>query len=474
MQGYTRKILFISALVYAIFPLGFLPAILYSMSNTPAQMRHFALLGVLVWVGVFLLGLLMTYFIAKPVQDFLDRMGDSTSFAAEELMTIAKRNKQMPMVLGLLVMIMFSIMEISLNATYRRTGVSPLSPLAIFFTLGAGALVTYMCLSGTLSFVVSPVYDFFYRACLENGIPFAHKGSGLGLGIMIPLVGYAIAVFLWLMIPAFYEGIFRVREEVGRSMLAGQNIALKDLLDSKGGSPAQDDLKLLVDRMDSSGMGSSFLVNSHGEMLYNPAGIDIYNRHWQDINTALRKAFSSGKPGSLYENVHEQVVCYTPVAPGMVLGTVAKMSDRRPDFKQFWLVYALMGLAVFLVVWYVGIAMVISIVKPIARTKMKIHDLSAGEGDLTSRLEVLSDNESGAMAAEFNAFVAKLEEIVSAVRRTAYEVNASTQEVAAGSMGLSQATQDQAASIEEVASTIEEMTSTIKLMPRMPRLGARR
>ena len=172
MQGYTRKILFISIIVYAIFPLGFLPAVFYSMSNSAAQIRYFALLGLLIWMGVFLLGLLITYLITKPVQDFLDRIGGSTSIAAEELMMIAKRNKQMPMILGSLVIIMFCIMEISLYAIYRSKGIGPLSPLAIFFTMGAGALVTYMCLSGTLYFVVSPVYDVLYKACPKKRHPF--------------------------------------------------------------------------------------------------------------------------------------------------------------------------------------------------------------------------------------------------------------------------------------------------------------
>ena len=462
MQGYTRKILLISACAYAVFPLGFLPVVFYSMSNSPLQMKFFALLGVLAWLILSILGLLITYLIVKPVQDFLYQMDGKAALSEAELVKITKKNKQMPITLGGLVIVLFTIMQISQFVIYRMKGIGPLSPIGIFFILGAGAPVLYLCLSGTLNFIVSPVYDLLYKACLQRGLPFQQKGTGLGWGIMVPLVGYTIATIFWLMIPSFYESTFRLREEIQRSMLAGLDMALKETVSAKGGALTQDDLQSLVDRMVSSGIGSSFLVNAQGEMLYNPESVEIYNRQWTDINTSLREAFTGGKSGSLYENVHDQVICYTPAPGGMVVGSVAKMIDRRTNFEQFWFVYLLLGAVVFLMVWYVGIAMVISIVKPISRTKEKIHDLSAGDGDLTSRLAVLGENEIGALAAEFNTFLAKLDEIVAAVRKSAYDVNASTQEVAAGSLGLSQATQEQAAAIEEVASTIEEMTATIK------------
>ncbi|MBI2421937.1 MAG: methyl-accepting chemotaxis protein [Candidatus Hydrogenedentes bacterium] len=50
--------------------------------------------------------------------------------------------------------------------------------------------------------------------------------------------------------------------------------------------------------------------------------------------------------------------------------------------------------------------------KPLQRTAALLKDIASGEGDLTKRLEVLSADEVGAVALQFNAFVQKLSAMV--------------------------------------------------------------
>jgi methyl-accepting chemotaxis protein len=99
---------------------------------------------------------------------------------------------------------------------------------------------------------------------------------------------------------------------------------------------------------------------------------------------------------------------------------------------------------------------------PIGKTVDKLKDISEGDGDLSSRLQVQSNDETGLLAEQFNIFVDKLEGMIGSLRNVALQVDSATQEVAAGSQELSQATQEQAAAVEEVAATIEQMTSSIK------------
>jgi methyl-accepting chemotaxis protein len=315
---------------------------------------------------------------------------------------------------------------------------------------------------GTLYFVISPVHDQIYKACLKRGIGFNEKGMGIGQKIMITLVMIGLAVLTWILMAGFYEGLFRIREEARKDILKAQDYAVREIISIRGDRLKIDDLKPMVDRMISAGLSPTFLADTQGNITYNPAGAQIFNQRWPDINEAIRAGFSSGKAGSVFENVHEQLICYTPLSVGLVIGTTIDMTSRLTSFLQFIVVVGILGLLALGVMVFVGVALRIMIVKPIVKTREKINDLSAGEGDLTARLAVLSDDETGELAMAFNAFIAKLDEIISGVKQTASEVNTATGEVAAGAQGLSQATQQQASAIEEVAATIEEMTSSIK------------
>ncbi len=102
------------------------------------------------------------------------------------------------------------------------------------------------------------------------------------------------------------------------------------------------------------------------------------------------------------------------------------------------------------------------IIKPVNQVSTGLENIAQGDGDLTMRLPIHSQDEIGKLSGWFNNFVANLDNIISSIKATATQVNAATDEVSSGSQGLSQATQEQASAIEEVAATIEEMTSAIK------------
>ncbi|HQP29970.1 MAG TPA: methyl-accepting chemotaxis protein [Deltaproteobacteria bacterium] len=452
----------ISVCEYCIAPFGFLPAIFYAMSNSAAQMKFFSLVSIAAWLGIGAIGLCITYFLAKPVQDLLTRLEEGADISAEELVRIGMRNRNMPVILTYLLEMVFTLILIIAYAVYRMNDTGPIGTSAVFIAWGAGSVAGPFILYGTLYFVVSPVYDLIYQACRKRGIEFPQKGTGLGRNIIIQMLAIGIGVFIWMLLCGLYESTFRLRQEAAHDILAGQRYAIHDITADRGEEIAANDLKPLVDRMIATGFGPTFLADIHGNMLYNPRDVSIFNQRWGDINDAIRQAFESGKPGSVFENVHEQLICYAPVGGGCVIGTVVRLADRLPWFTQFWIVNIFLGFVVIFMSLYLGFALMAATVKPIANARDKIHDLSSGDGDLTSRLSVLCDNESGALASEFNTFMSNLDGIISKVRRAADSVNISTEELTAGAQGLSQATCEQASAIQELAATIEEMSSSIK------------
>jgi methyl-accepting chemotaxis protein-1 (serine sensor receptor) len=83
-------------------------------------------------------------------------------------------------------------------------------------------------------------------------------------------------------------------------------------------------------------------------------------------------------------------------------------------------------------------------------------------GDLTTRVEVQSTNEIGALMAAVKRMQESLARTVSTVRRGVDEINVGSREISAGNTDLSSRTEQQAASLEETAASMEELASTVK------------
>ncbi|MGE5344289.1 MAG: methyl-accepting chemotaxis protein [Candidatus Omnitrophota bacterium] len=107
--------------------------------------------------------------------------------------------------------------------------------------------------------------------------------------------------------------------------------------------------------------------------------------------------------------------------------------------------------------------MISRMVKPLIDASNLMAELSAGEGDLTLRLNVNTEDEIGKLGGNFNSFIEKLGDIVSLVKDSSGEIYNGTKEISAGSEDLSTRTSEQAASITETSTTLEGFTSIVKI-----------
>jgi len=83
-------------------------------------------------------------------------------------------------------------------------------------------------------------------------------------------------------------------------------------------------------------------------------------------------------------------------------------------------------------------------------------------GDLTVKIEVDSQDETGHLLASLKEMNEGLARIVGEVRTGADSIATATEQIAAGNADLSQRTEEQASALEETASSMEELTSTVK------------
>ncbi|WP_434108407.1 methyl-accepting chemotaxis protein [Paraburkholderia caffeinilytica] len=119
------------------------------------------------------------------------------------------------------------------------------------------------------------------------------------------------------------------------------------------------------------------------------------------------------------------------------------------------------GMALSLLGSLIGRAvMVRAIVNPVDATIAQFQRIA--NGDLTSKIDVTSNNEMGRLAEALRKMQDSLIETVTAVRHGTESIDTGVSEIAAGNTDLSQRTEEQAASLEETAASIEELTSTVK------------
>ena len=109
-----------------------------------------------------------------------------------------------------------------------------------------------------------------------------------------------------------------------------------------------------------------------------------------------------------------------------------------------------------------GITVIVRMVtKPAAQLLESFTALAQGEGDLTTRINVSSNDEFGRIVTAFNATMEKLHALMSQVRDIGQSIGASSKDIAAGNAELSARSEQQASSLEETASSMEELTSTV-------------
>ena len=103
-----------------------------------------------------------------------------------------------------------------------------------------------------------------------------------------------------------------------------------------------------------------------------------------------------------------------------------------------------------------------AIAAPVRRAADMLGDIASGNGDLSRRMAVESEDEVGMLADAFNRFVASLNTTISEVRGSTETIATASSEIAAGNLDLSNRTEQQASNLEQTAAAMEELTSTVK------------
>jgi methyl-accepting chemotaxis protein len=103
-----------------------------------------------------------------------------------------------------------------------------------------------------------------------------------------------------------------------------------------------------------------------------------------------------------------------------------------------------------------------NIVAPINKVVFALRDMAEGEGDLTRRLRVNSNDELGQLVTWFNTFVEKIHGVVVQFRETADNLSTAATDLNRQSTTTNQSIISQQQEIEQLLKAMEEMSTTVQ------------
>ena len=220
-----------------------------------------------------------------------------------------------------------------------------------------------------------------------------------------------------------------------------------------------------------SGMGEtseSFLVGkSEGRLTLRTDRMVKSGRTGDEIvGENIEKAFA-GKSGFARQqgaNGEEELIHYDPLEihgaswAMITTGATAEIFGAVTSLRNAMIVIILVTMVVVLVVALTTTALVI---KPIKGTVVMLKDIAEGEGDLTKRLVVDSQDEMGEMAFWFNNFMDKLQKIVKQIATDATSLNTSSVDLSAISGKMTAGVERISERTGHVAAASEEMSGNM-------------
>ncbi|GFM53217.1 cache domain-containing protein [Pseudomonas capsici] len=165
-------------------------------------------------------------------------------------------------------------------------------------------------------------------------------------------------------------------------------------------------------------------------------------------------------------------VAYTEYLPkwDLVVGSSVNLENveaqvavvkQNVEARLYDMLYSIVGITVLVlvIISVIGIVMTGTLLRPLRLMKNNLDDIVAGEGDLTRRLAITSQDELGELAGSFNRFVDKIHGIVRQITEMTTQLTGLVSEVSDQAQRSELAMDRQRHETDQVATAINEMSA---------------
>lgn len=224
-------------------------------------------------------------------------------------------------------------------------------------------------------------------------------------------------------------------------------------------------LGVLTDLIQKSPMGKTgyvLLVQDDGTILANPRHHDLNFKKMKETGVPALTELAAINEGGMEVGMDGKewfAQVHTIEGLGWKLVGVIEKEEVMAGFNTMLRKMAIM--AVMLMAVFLALAAIFAntMARPIINATGMLKDVAEGEGDLTRKLEVTSNDEIGEMARWFNTFLDKLRAIISEVVSNGGSLNNASNQLLSISQALSTGANETAQKAETVASAAQDLNS---------------
>lgn len=164
------------------------------------------------------------------------------------------------------------------------------------------------------------------------------------------------------------------------------------------------------------------------------------------------------------EKNNPYLVASSPLKQDGLDWQVAIQVDETSAFKDIanlrWLILVI-GFLGFIFITIIALVTVALIIKPVNQVVDNLKDIAEGEGDLTARLEIKTNDETGELAKWFNLFLDKIQGIIKDITNNAGTLNTSSDNLAELSGRMSSVANEMSTKSDMVAAAAQEVSINV-------------
>ncbi|MFZ3206435.1 MAG: methyl-accepting chemotaxis protein [Pseudomonas sp.] len=228
--------------------------------------------------------------------------------------------------------------------------------------------------------------------------------------------------------------------------VVGGDLSLKTLVD-------------IINSLDFDGLGYAFLVSADGKILVHPdknlvmkSLADVFPENTPRIGSALSEAASNGQA---------RILTFAPVQGLPSVNWYVGLSIDKTkayaalsDFRASAIVATLIAVVLIILLLSMLIRLLL---QPLTVMGKAMQDIAQGDGDLTKRLAIHSDDEFGVLGKAFNQFVERIHGSIREVSSATHQVNEVAKRVVGASNSSMINSDEQASRTNSVAAAINQL-----------------
>ena len=208
--------------------------------------------------------------------------------------------------------------------------------------------------------------------------------------------------------------------------------------------------------------GYPFIINTKGDILIHPTlkGDNLYDSQSADGRYFIREIIEQQNGSITYrmtdDKINSDSIALFRTYPDLDLIIIAKAYTK--DMFGLLNMIKLISIIVLSVSFVLFNFIIALVLKRILRPLTYIQTLTANiaDGDLTGRVEIISDDEIGTVSVHFNALVDTVEGMIKKIKNTSAELFESVQNLSVSSQEITATSNEQAAAVKEIVSTMED------------------